>query len=303
MFFECWDRWHGLLVIAAVTLLQSGLILALLVQKRRCRRYLETERNRAAAECQHQRQQLTHLTRVAILGQLSGALAHELNQPLTSILSNAQAAQRFLAKCPIDLTEVREILENIVSDDKRAGEVISRLRAMLKRGENQMQEIDVPRLIRDALALAHSDLVVRQVQIEARLAQNVLPVKGDGVQIQQVLLNLLLNAAEAMNANDPRDRKITIDARQNARVVYVAVSDCGAGITDGSLERVFDAFYTTKSDGLGLGLAICRSIITGHGGRLWATNNPDRGVTFHFILPLMGREPVDQEAANDSGPG
>jgi len=246
-----------------------------------------TERKRAEAESQHQRQQLAHLTRVAILGQLSGALAHELNQPLTSILSNAQAAQHYLERDPVDLPEVRDILDDIVNDDKRAGEVIRRLRAMLKRGETQMQQLDLAQLVREVLSLAHSDLIVRQVEVASLIAAGLPAVPGDRVQIQQVLLNLLLNASEAMVANAPRDRRVEIGVALEGRVVHVKVSDRGTGIAEGHLESIFDAFYTTKSNGLGLGLSICRSIISAHGGRMWASHNEENGSTFHFTLPAL----------------
>jgi C4-dicarboxylate-specific signal transduction histidine kinase len=246
-----------------------------------------TDRRLADAESQHQRQQLAHLTRVAILGQLSGALAHELNQPLTSILSNAQAAQHFLERDPVDLKEVRDILEDIVNDDKRAGEVIRRLRAMLKRGETQMQQLDVGQVVREVLALAHSDLVVRQVEVTAVIGNGLPAVPGDRVQIQQVLLNLLLNASEAMVSSPRRDRHLEIFVAHEGRAVHVKVSDRGTGIAEGHLESIFDAFYTTKSNGLGLGLSICRSIISAHGGRLWATHNEGSGSTFHFTLPAL----------------
>lgn len=246
-----------------------------------------TDRQRAQAESDHQREQLAHLTRVAILGELSGTLAHELNQPLTSILSNAQAAQHFLETDPVDLTEVREILQDIVNDDKRAGEVIRRLRDMLRRGETRMQQLDLSQLTREALALAHSDLIVRHVEVNARVGPGLPAVPGDYVQIQQVVLNLLLNASEAMAGNAAHDRVIEIAAAHEGRIVHVMVMDRGVGIVEDQLEKVFDAFYTTKSNGLGLGLSISRSIICAHGGRLWATNNAGRGSTFHFTLPAL----------------
>jgi two-component system, LuxR family, sensor kinase FixL len=241
-------------------------------------------RHRQRAE-DKQRLQLAHLTRVAILGQLSGALAHELTQPLTAILSNAQAAQRFLSSDHVDLQGIRNILEDIVSDDKRAGDVIRRVRALLKRGETQLQRLDLPQVIRDVLVVAHTDLVVRQVEVSCRFAPALPAVQGDRVQIQQVLLNLLLNAAEAMIANGPHDRQIGISVAPEAAAVHVSIADCGTGIVPAQLENVFDPFFTTKSTGLGLGLAICRSIASAHGGRLWATNNTGRGSTFHFTLP------------------
>jgi len=249
-----------------------------------------TDRKQAEAESQSQRLQLAHLTRVSILGQLSGALAHELAQPLTAILSNAQAAQRFLASNRVDLMEVREIIQDIVNDDKRAGEVIRRVRALLRRGEIQRQALDVPQLIRDALTVAHGDLLVRQVDVSSRFEPMLPAVLGDRVQIQQVLLNLLLNAAEAMSGNVPRDRRIDISAARDADEVRISVADCGTGIEAERIESVFEAFHTTKSNGLGLGLAISRSIVIAHHGRMWATNNVHRGSTFHFTLPGTGSD-------------
>lgn len=246
-----------------------------------------TDRKRFEAENERQQQQLAHLTRVAILGQLSGALAHELNQPLTSILSNAQAAQHFLAQDPVDLSEVRDIVDDIVNDDKRAGEVIRRLRAMLRRGGTQMQQLDLTQIVHDVLTLVHSDLVARKIKVSIRIAQDLPTVAGDRVQIQQVFLNLLLNASEAMSANAARDRLIEIVATSEGAMAHVKVIDRGVGIAESEIDSVFDAFYTTKTDGLGLGLAISRSIISAHGGRLWATSNAGRGSCFHFTLPAL----------------
>jgi signal transduction histidine kinase len=245
-----------------------------------------TEQKQAESRYQQQRLQLAHLTRVAILGQLSGALAHELTQPLTSILSNAQAAQRFLSARDVDLTEVRTILADIITDDVRAGDVIRRLRALLKRGETQFRAVDVSRLLQDVLMLLHGDLTTRQVEVTTLIEEDLPQVQADRVQVQQVMLNLLMNASEAMMSNAPEERRISISASLQESGVHFAVMDCGTGMTSEQLESVFDAFYTTKSNGLGLGLAICRSIVTAHGGRLWATNNKKRGATFHFTLPL-----------------
>ncbi len=246
-----------------------------------------TDRKRTEAERERQQQQLNHLTRVAILGQLSGALAHELNQPLTSILSNAQTAQHFLSQDPVDLGEVRAIVQDIVNDDKRAGEVIRRLRAMLRRGGTQIQQLDLVQLVHEVLALVHSDLLARKVNVSLRISQELPAVSGDRVQIQQVFLNLLLNASEAMSGNPAHDRLIEIIAAREGATVHIKVIDRGVGISEAEFESVFDAFYTTKTDGLGLGLAISRSIISAHGGRLWATGNEGRGSCFHFTLPAL----------------
>ena len=248
-----------------------------------------TDQRRLEREAEEQRRQMTHLTRVASLGQLSGALAHELNQPLTAILSNAQAAQRYLAHESIDLNELREILGDIVSDDKRAAEVIKRLRALLQRGETQFQPLDINEVINEALTFAHGDVVLRNVTVRTSLAPELPAVRGDRVQLQQVLLNLIVNACDAMNSNESVERELTVaTALDSAGDVHVAIGDRGHGIAEARLDQVFEPFYTTKADGLGFGLSISRSIIAAHTGRLWAENNPDRGATFNFSIPVGG---------------
>jgi signal transduction histidine kinase len=241
---------------------------------------------RTELEAKEQRQQLTHLTRVALLGQLSGALAHELNQPLTAILSNAQAAQHFLAADKIDPDELREILRDIVAEDQRAGEVIRRLRALFKKGETQFQLLDANDVVRETLDLAHGDMLTRNIAISTELSARLPAVTADRVQLQQVLLNLLLNASEAMSANPPGERELSISSQPLAGGgVQLSVSDRGPGIPEDRQTRLFEPFFTTKPQGLGLGLSISRSIVTAHGGRLWSTNNPVRGATFHVALP------------------
>ena len=245
-----------------------------------------TERKRTELELQEQRRELAHLSRVAMLGELSGSLAHELNQPLTAILSNAQAAQRFLAQETYDLAEVRDILGDIVDADKRAGEVIRRLRALLKKGETQLQPLDLNEVTSEALALAHADFISRGVLVKSELAPGLSGVRGDRVQLQQVLLNLIVNACDAMSAGEAGQRTLTIVTSADGNgLVQVSIGDCGSGIPQETMDRLFEPFYTTKEQGLGLGLTICRSIVAAHGGRLWAVNNPVRGATFHLELP------------------
>jgi C4-dicarboxylate-specific signal transduction histidine kinase len=252
-----------------------------------------TGRKQAELETRQQRQELAHLTRVAMLGELSGALAHELNQPLTAILSNAQAAQRLLAREPADIVEVREILHDIAEDDRRAGEVIQRLRAMLKKGEAKIVPLDLNELMQEVLRLAHSDLITRNVSVTTQLESRLPPVLGDRVQLQQVLLNLILNACEAMSGNQASERKLTVAiARDPEKSVRACIVDRGTGIAADEMERVFEPFFTTKEHGLGLGLPICRSIVAAHGGRLWASNNEDRGATFYLTLPVQDESPA-----------
>ena len=251
-----------------------------------------TGRRQAELEAQQQRRELAHLTRVATLGELSGALAHELNQPLTAILSNAQAGNRLLARNPVDLEEVREILQDIAKEDRRAGEVIQRLRAMLKKEEAKILPLDLNELVRDMLALAHSDLVTRNIALDTRLEPRLPLLYGDHVQIQQVLLNLILNACEAMSTKRVGERRLTVvTARDGDEGLRLSVIDHGTGIPADEMDRIFEPFFTTKEHGLGLGLPICRSIVTAHGGQLWASNNEDGGATFHLTLPLHDGEP------------
>jgi PAS domain S-box-containing protein len=245
-----------------------------------------TEGKLGESQLREQREELTHLSRVAVLGELTGALAHELNQPLTAILSNAQAAQRFLLQQPVRLSEVHEILNDIVAEDKRAGEVIRRLRALLKRGETQLQLLDVNEVVGDVLDLARADCIARGVTLVRELAPSLPAVRGDRVQLGQVLLNLIVNACDAMSHCAARDRRLTISTATNSEgAVQICVSDCGNGISADQIGRLFEPFYTTKAQGLGLGLTICRSIVAAHVGKLEAFNNSAGGATFCVSLP------------------
>jgi C4-dicarboxylate-specific signal transduction histidine kinase len=252
----------------------------------------DSQRKRAAAELHKLQQKLTHLSRVALLGELAGALAHELQQPLTAILCNVQAAQILVAKDPPQLEEFAEILREITVEDKHAGQIIQRLRALLLRGETHFQRMEIRDLLRDVLLLARGTLKERNVQLNTRIDEAIPAVLGDRVELQQVLLNLIVNACESMSQNPPRDRRIEIVAALDVDdgAVLTSVLDCGRGIDPEQLERIFEPFFTTKEQGLGLGLSICQSIISAHGGRLWATNRSDRGTGVHFSLPILRAE-------------
>jgi signal transduction histidine kinase len=245
-----------------------------------------TERKKAEVELTQQRNEFAHLARVMTLSELSGSLAHELNQPLAIILTNAQAAQRLLAQQPPDLAEVRDILADIVSEDERAGEVIRRLRALLKPGQTQRLPLSMNEIIEDVLRIARSDLIGRGVTVHTALAESASQVLGDRIQLQQVLLNLILNGSDAMAGNPPAHRHLTLGTAHRDGWVRISVSDAGCGLPS-EPERIFQPFYTTKKDGLGLGLPICRSIVSAHHGRLWAEPNvaTRRGTTFHVELP------------------
>jgi two-component system sensor kinase FixL len=250
-----------------------------------------TRRKQAELEAQQQRNELAHLSRVNLLGELSGSLAHELNQPLTAILSNAQAAQRFLMRDRPDLAEVRNILDDIVAEEKRAGDIIQRLRLLLKKGEIQRLALDLNKVIYEVLKLLHSDLVNHGVAVNLDLDRTLPPVMGDRIQLQQVLLNLIMNTCEAISRQNEKNCKLVIRTEQieNNRA-RIAVVDQGSGIPDELIDSIFEPFFTTKTHGMGLGLTICRTIITAHGGRLWAVNNNHAGATFYFTLPLCHQE-------------
>jgi C4-dicarboxylate-specific signal transduction histidine kinase len=227
-----------------------------------------------------------------MLGELSGSLAHELNLPLTAILSNAQAAQRILANGEGDLAEFREILNEIVSEDKRAAEVIRRLRLLLKKGEVQQHSLRINKVVRDVLRLMRGDLINQKVTVDIELARNLPAVTADPIQLQQVLLNLMVNACDAMtDCNTPERRLLIRSGIENgSSAVIVSVTDRGGGIPEEKTEQIFEPFFTTKTKGMGLGLSVCRSIIAAHRGKLWATNNAGRGATFHFSLPTGGSQ-------------
>jgi C4-dicarboxylate-specific signal transduction histidine kinase len=221
-----------------------------------------------------------------MLGELSGSLAHELNQPLAAILSNAQAAQRFLVRDDFDREELRDILKDIVDEDKRAGEVIQRLRLLLKKGEINLLPLDLNEVVLDVLKIVRSDLVNRDVVADTELAADIPRVMGDRVQVQQVLLNLLTNACDAVSENASGDRSVVVRTHVvDDSTVQVSVIDRGGGISGDALDRIFEPFVTTKSHGMGLGLAVCRTIVTAHGGTLSAANNADRGARFDMTLP------------------
>jgi PAS domain S-box-containing protein len=253
-----------------------------------------TLRKKTELELQEQRAELAHVARVSMMGELAASLAHELNQPLTAILSNAQAALRFLSSKPGNIEEVREILHDIVKDNTRAGEVIRRMRALVKKEGLEFASHDLATLLRDVVALVHSDAILHGVRISLKIEKNLPPVQGDRVQLQQVVLNILLNAFDAMKESPAGGREVQLSAERDSRnFIKVAISDRGIGLTGDKLAKIFDPFYTTKRDGLGMGLSICRSIIAAHGGRLWAENNCDAGATFYFTLPILRQEPAE----------
>lgn len=245
-----------------------------------------TERRKMQEEVQHHQQSVAHLARVGIVGELSAALAHELNQPLTAIMSNAQAAQRMLGKTPVDMEELSGAIADIIEDDMRAGDVIHHLRSLLKDNQSSLGLCDLNSLVHESLSLTRSDLISRHISVTRELYAQPLPVIGDDVQLQQVVLNLILNAAEAIAAQKERKGQLTVSTGVSGSFAHLKVSDNGTGIPPNILDKLFDPFFTTKQSGMGLGLSICQAIVTRHAGRIWVTNNDDHGATFHVSLPL-----------------
>ena len=234
---------------------------------------------------------LAHMNRLSIMGELTASLAHEITQPIASARNNARAALNFLNKQPPDLSEVREALACAVGDADRAGDIIERIRDHIKKAPPRKDRFDLNKTIDEVIVLARSATTKNGVSIETRFTDGLLPVHGDRVQLQQVVLNLILNAVEAMGSVEAGPRELVISTEQSlTNGVIVAVRDSGPGIDPEHVERVFEAFYTTKSSGVGMGLSICRSIIDAHEGRLWADANEPRGAVFQFTLPGAGRE-------------
>ncbi|HKA60773.1 MAG TPA: ATP-binding protein [Methylomirabilota bacterium] len=251
--------------------------------------YLDiTSQKRAEMEAEHLRRDLTYLSRVSTMGQLTASLAHELIQPLTAIVSNAQAGERYLTTDASAVADVRELLADVTADAKRAGEVIRRIRSLLQKTEFEFVPLDLDAVIREVAMLARTDAIIRKATIAVEVDPDLPPARGDRVQLQQVFLNLILNGLEAMEGTPVARRSLVIRATRTASgAILVGVRDAGTGIGDDQLGRVFTPFFTSKSTGLGMGLAITKSIIEAHGGTIWAENNQTgSGATLWFTLPV-----------------
>jgi two-component system sensor kinase FixL len=250
------------------------------------------QRLRAAeSEANELRRQLAHVTRVASLSDFSSTIAHELNQPLTAILANAQAALRFLQHEPPNLREVEGILAEIVEADQRAGQLIRHLRLLMKKGEEQFVELDLNHLVPEVLAFVRGEFLLRAVEVRTSYAPDLPRIVGDRVQLHQVMLNLVCNACEAMQAQE-RPRVLSVRTLQAPDAnVQVIVCDTGPGVPAERVEQIFEPFFTTKGSGLGMGLTICRRIAAAHGGRLTAQSRAGEGARFCLLLPEVRRAP------------
>ena len=278
-----WEAHRDAVLIAlAALVLQTGLVIALLVQRFRA---LQTRR-----ALRENREQLAHAGRISAVGQLASALTHELNQPLGAIRRNVEAAELFLQRDPPDYAEVRAIMADIFKDNLRAGEVIDRMRGLIKRRSPESNPLAMDEIAKEALRFVRAAAVVHKVGCELEIPSDLPMVQGDRVHVQQVLLNLMLNAMDAMKDTPPHDRRLLVSARLAERgAVEVAVSDSGPGIPGDKLPRLFEPFFTTKPSGLGLGLATSRTIVEALGGRIWAENRPCGGACFRFTLPIFRR--------------
>jgi PAS domain S-box-containing protein len=255
-----------------------------------------TERQLAEEALQNAQAELAHVNRVATMGQLTASIAHEVSQPITAAVTNAEVALRWLGANPPDLDEVRDVLKEIVKSGNRAADVIGRIRALIKKTPPRKGRFDLNEAVRDVVALTRSEVQRHGVSLKTEFATGLPPVAGDRVQLQQVILNLVMNGIEAMKEVADWPRELLIRSQPDEPgATLVAVQDSGVGLDPQSVKQVFQAFYTTKPDGMGMGLAICRSIIEAHGGRLWATANEPRGAVFQFTLPPERDETVTAE--------
>jgi len=246
------------------------------------------DRKRAEEERERLREleaELAHINRVSMMGELAASIAHEVNQPLSGVVSNGSACLRWLGANVPNLDEAREAARRIVRDGKRAGELITRVRALTMRAPTPRERLDVDETIRDVLVLVADRARREGVSIRTDFADDVFPVLGDRVQVQQVVLNLVMNAIEAMSTVGERPRELLVRTRNIQDQVQVTVEDSGPGLDPNGMEKMVDPFYTTKASGMGMGLSICRSIVQSHGGRLWATAKDGPGTMFHVALP------------------
>jgi signal transduction histidine kinase len=235
--------------------------------------------------------ELAHVTRVTTLGELTASIAHEVNQPLAGVVANAEACLRWFNRGTPDLNAARRSVEWVIDDANRASEVIRRVRALANKTDIEKVALDLNDVIREVIALVQRELTSHQVSLRMELAPALPTILGDRVQLQQVIINLVMNGIEAMQPVTDRSRELVIRLRQDeTQQALVSVTDCGVGISAENADRLFNAFFTTKASGMGMGLSICRSIMEAHGGRLWATANLPHGATFHLVLPVHEEE-------------
>jgi PAS domain S-box-containing protein len=245
-----------------------------------------TERKHVEQALRDMQTNLAHVVRITTLGELTASIAHEVNQPLAGVVANAESGLRWLRRETPDVDAACRSLEWIIDDGNRASEVIRRVRSLANKGSVEKLPLDVNDVAREVIALVQRELTKHRASLRMELAPTLPTILGDRVQLQQVIINLVMNGSEAMQAVMDRPRELIIRSRQDEAQVLLSVTDCGVGISTENADRLFNPFFTTKSSGMGMGLSICRSIVEGHGGRLWATANIPHGATFQFTLPV-----------------
>jgi signal transduction histidine kinase len=285
-----WDkyRWYIALLVA-VLLAQVGFIIVLLRERRR-RRYFEVQASRRSGE-------LAHFNRYSTAGELTASIAHELNQPLGAILLNAETAESLLKSPSPNLDELREIVTEIRRDDQRASNVLERLRSLLKKAPSDIKGVDLNEIAGESIQLLSSLSIAREVKLSAFTAPTSLPIGADPVQLQQVIVNLIVNAMDAMSKMPRAERRVTIHTARADKFAEVSVSDTGPGIPSEKIKEVFEPFFTTKAQGMGIGLSIARTIVEAHNGRIWAENKAGGGAVFHISLPLSTTNALETAAA------
>jgi signal transduction histidine kinase len=285
-----WESYHWL-IIATLTIvfLQSGLISMLLVNRLR-RRRAEQALTASQDVARRQRDELARVNRVTTVGELSTSIAHEVNQPLSAIVSNAQAAMRLLRQSPPDTDEVAAALQDITNDGNRAAGILNRVRSLARKEQPTRAPLDLNEIVRDMLRLATPDAENRGIVIQNELDDALPSITADKIELQQVILNLVINATQAMQDVESESRRITVRTTHDEGAVLLDVEDSGVGLNEDQLHRVFEAFYTMRPGGIGMGLSISQSIVESHGGKIWATQNADRGATFHVSLPTTSQD-------------
>ena len=276
------ERYRSYIIVALVFVVFQTFLIGYLIHLTRKQKQTAIQ----LVEYEERYKELLRIDRTSRLGELTASLAHELNQPLTAILSTAQAALRFLESGNNDPALHREILQNIVQDDKRAADIIRSLRSMVKKEESIKEKVNVVEALSEVVAITHGELIKHNVQVETLLDASLPPVLANKGQIQQVLLNLILNAVDSLEQIAPDKRMIILQTNNSDGVIRVAVNDNGTGIPPENIEHVFEPFFSTKGTGLGMGLSVCKTIITSYGGRIWAEKNPAGGATVSFELPV-----------------
>jgi signal transduction histidine kinase len=278
---SAWERYHWQIAsITALILLQAGLISALLYERRR--------RHLAEVQSRQRMVELAHVNRFSTAGELTASIAHEINQPLGAILTNAETADAILKSPTPDIAELKDIVKDILQDDRRAGEVIRRMRSLLKKAPFELKNLDFNDIVRDTVEFLSSLAVGRKIELVSVIAPDALPTIGDRTQLQQVILNIVVNGIDAMNDTPNQDRILSIRTSRVENFAELSVSDRGPGIPEEQLKEVFEPFFTSKAEGMGMGLSIARTIIEAHRGLIWAKNRDQGGATFWIRLPLSG---------------